>query len=279
MEARWGEIIHLWQRLGKTHGDLRAAIISQEAMNLLKCLWAKSLTSTFQPDKVNKARWGLMDSNIICCINIHVMTWKDNQNPLTTGKKQALTSLSNVYEVNQLTVRCWQVSDARVLFCVNTQEEEQSFNRWPLRAHVYHTPSPRLPARPRAAAQFNTRGCPRTGQDRTRLPPCSHSSSFEEGLLSSLWLFNKAETCSFGVRPASLIALIIDLWLFSLPALCNSETEPVSVVRGAATMRYEEKGLYYGYVHKPSERHIVTFWKIVSFDLSKQRGRVKFNRN
>ena len=40
--------------------------------------------------------------------------------------------------------------------------------------------------------------------------PALCSSSFEVGLFSWLYLFNKAETYSFGVRPASLIALIID---------------------------------------------------------------------
>lgn len=227
MEARWGEIIQLWQQLEKTHQDLRAAIISPEAKNLLKCLWAKSLTSTFQPNKVNKAQWGLRDSNIICCINIHVMTWKDNQPPLTTGKKQALTSLSNVSEVNQLTVRCCHASKQEAALqspdrCQTHQCCFVSTRRRRSRAltggRQLLCPHGYLLARVRRRSWIRVAV---RGPDQTRLPAGSRSSSFEEGLFSSLWLFNKPETCSFGVRPASLIALIIDLWLFPLPALCN----------------------------------------------------------
>lgn len=60
-----------------------------------------------------------------------------------------------------------------------------------------------------------------------RLPASARSSApFEEDLFSSLYLCNKPETDGFGVRPASLIVLIID------PA--ESAYESASALQGSA---------------------------------------------
>lgn len=56
----------------------------------------------------------------------------------------------------------------------------------------------------------------------------------EGGLFSSLYLFNKPVTYSFGVRPASLIALITDQSLALFLCWPRVRTEPNSAVQGSA---------------------------------------------
>lgn len=79
----------------------------------------------------------------------------------------------------------------------------------------------------------------------------------EQDLRSSLYLFSKPETYSLGVRPPSLIVLIID------PA-AESSSEPVSIGgsgvcdnRTRAKMRYEERDCAVAIHNK--RRQILTF--------------------
>lgn len=91
------------------------------------------------------------------------------------------------------------------------------------------------------------------------------SSSFEEGLFSSLYLFNKPETYSFGVRPASLIALIIDPRLALFSSL--SATETTSMVPGIR-WGIRERDCTAARYTKIKQKAYCDIWKIVSFDLS-----------
>lgn len=94
------------------------------------------------------------------------------------------------------------------------------------------------------------------------------SSPFEEGLFSSLYLFNKPETSSFGVRPASLIALIID------PGWALLRSKPISMAPG---LRWGiRKGIVLRLDTQNQTKGILWhFWKIVSFDLSVTLSSVK----
>lgn len=69
------------------------------------------------------------------------------------------------------------------------------------------------------------------------------SSSTAEGLFSSLYLLNKPETYSFGVRPASLMALITELGSFSLLVCSWAHRSGSRVCENLtrAMMRYKER--------------------------------------